>query len=145
MKLWEYFLYAKKTKITTLFNNSSPLVQCSAILENIRWTQAAYAVLCQPHLTVTSSTFLHFDFNENSVSVWCGWHRTAYAVYTSLLYLFFLFYSICFLFIYYIIKKHCYVYCVKLTETCYITCILLLFCWFWLLPLSSFVKKVSAI
>ncbi len=24
--------------------------------------------------------YLHFDLNENSVSVWCGWHRTAYAV-----------------------------------------------------------------
>ncbi len=30
-------------------NKLSPLVQHSAILENIRWTQAAYAVLCQPH------------------------------------------------------------------------------------------------
>ncbi len=36
----------------------------------------------------------------------------------------------------------CYVYCVKLTETCYYsTCISLLFCWFWLLPLSSFVSR----
>ncbi len=34
---------AKKTKTTTLFNNSSPLVQRSTI-ENIRWTQVAYAV-----------------------------------------------------------------------------------------------------
>ncbi len=40
MKRREYFLYAKKTKITTLFNNSS---QRSAILENIHWTKTAYA------------------------------------------------------------------------------------------------------
>ncbi len=47
MKLREYILYAKKTKITTLFNNLS-LRHHSAILENIHWTQTAYAVLCQP-------------------------------------------------------------------------------------------------
>ncbi len=29
---------------------------------------------------------------------------------------------------------------VKLTETCYSTCVSLLFCWFWLLLLSSFLK-----
>ncbi len=34
-------LYAKKTKIITLFNSSSPLCQHSAILENIRWTETA--------------------------------------------------------------------------------------------------------
>ncbi len=52
-------------------------------------------------------------------------------------------YSIRFLFIYYIIKKNLLrvVYCIKLTETCYSTCISLLFCWFWLLPLSSFVSR----
>ncbi len=54
MKLQEYFLYAKKTKITTLFNNLSPPSQRSAILESIRWTQTAYAVLCQPHHTDTN-------------------------------------------------------------------------------------------
>ncbi len=59
MKLREYFLYAKKTKITTLFNNSSPLRQRSAIFEKIRWTQTAYAVLCQPHHTDTSSSFIY--------------------------------------------------------------------------------------
>ncbi len=50
MKWREYFLYAKKI-ITTLFNNSSHLRHTSAILENIHWTQTAYAVLCQPHHT----------------------------------------------------------------------------------------------
>ncbi len=53
MKWREYFLYAKKIKITTLFNNSSHLRHTSAILENIRWTQTAYAVLYQPHHTDT--------------------------------------------------------------------------------------------
>ncbi len=53
MKWQEYFLYAKKIKITTLFYNSSHLRHSSAILENIRWTQTAYAVLCQPHHTDT--------------------------------------------------------------------------------------------
>ncbi len=43
----------------TLFNNSSHLCHRSAILENIRWTQTAYAVLCQPHHTDTSSTFIY--------------------------------------------------------------------------------------
>ncbi len=58
MKLSEYFLYAKKTKITTLFNNLSPLRLHSGILENIRWAQTEYAVLCQPHHMDTSSTFI---------------------------------------------------------------------------------------
>ncbi len=49
MKWQEYFLYAKKIKITTLFNYSSHLHHSSAILENIRWTQTEYAVLCQLH------------------------------------------------------------------------------------------------
>ncbi len=47
MKQREHFLCTKKTKTMTLFNNPSPLLQRSAILENIRWTQAVYAVLCQ--------------------------------------------------------------------------------------------------
>ncbi len=67
MKLREYFLYAKKKK-TTLFNNSSPLRQRSAILENIRWMQAAYAVLCQPCCMDTSSTFVYYLI----------WTKTAY-------------------------------------------------------------------
>ncbi len=39
-----------------------------------------------------------------------------------------------------LINKSCYVYCVRVTETCHSTCMLLLFCWFWLLLLSSFVS-----
>ncbi len=39
------------------------------------------------------------------------------------------------------LKTLCYVYCVRLTETCHSTCMLLLFCWFWLLLLSSFVSR----
>ncbi len=42
-------MYAKKTKITTLFNNSSPSHQRCTILESIRWMQTAYALLCQLH------------------------------------------------------------------------------------------------
>ncbi len=49
MKRREYSLYAKKIKITTLFNNLSPLRQRSVILENIPWTQTANAFLCQPY------------------------------------------------------------------------------------------------
>ncbi len=49
----------KENKTTTLFNNSSPLVQRSTILENIRWTQAAYALVCQPRHKDTSSTFVY--------------------------------------------------------------------------------------
>ncbi len=41
----------KENKNNDLFNNLSHLRHCSAILENIRWTQTAYAVLCQPHHT----------------------------------------------------------------------------------------------
>ncbi len=58
-KLREYFCMPKKTKIMTLFNNSSPPCHRSAILENIHWTQTAYAVLCQPHHTNTSTTFIY--------------------------------------------------------------------------------------
>ncbi len=32
-------------------------------------------------------------------------------------------------------------YCVRLTKTCHGTCMLLLFCWFWLLLLPSFVSR----
>ncbi len=47
---------------------------------------------------------------------------------------FFLFYPLVFL-----KKKN--LYCVRLTETCHNTCMLLLFCWFLLLLLSSFVSR----
>ncbi len=55
MQWREYFFCAKKTKIMTLFNNSLPdsVASHSAILENIRWTQIAYALLCQPHTEYT--------------------------------------------------------------------------------------------
>ncbi len=59
MKWREYFLYAKKIKIPTLFNNSSHPHHRSTILESIRLMQTAYALLCQPHLTDTSSTFVY--------------------------------------------------------------------------------------
>ncbi len=58
MKQREYILYAKKTKITTLFNNSSPSHQRCTILESIRWTQTAYVLLCQLH---------SFFLNNNTV------------------------------------------------------------------------------
>ncbi len=58
MKQREYILYAKKTKITTLFNNLSPSHQRCTILKSIRWMQTAYALLCQLH-----SVFL----NNNTV------------------------------------------------------------------------------
>ncbi len=28
----------------------------------------------------TRIRFLGFDLNENSISLWCGWHRTAYTI-----------------------------------------------------------------
>ncbi len=36
----------KENKTTNLFNNLSPLVQRSAILENIHWLHAEYALVC---------------------------------------------------------------------------------------------------
>ncbi len=52
-------LYAKKIKITTLFNKLSPLRYSSAFLENIRWTQTSYAVLCYlRHTDVLFSMFI---------------------------------------------------------------------------------------
>ncbi len=58
-KLREYFLYAKKTKITTLFNSSSPLRQHNAILDYILWTETAYSLLCQPHREDTSFMYIY--------------------------------------------------------------------------------------
>ncbi len=52
-------LYAKKTKVRILFNSLSPLRQRSTILENIRWMETVYALLCQPHHTDTSSTYIY--------------------------------------------------------------------------------------
>ncbi len=75
-KLWEYFLYTKKTKITTLFNNSSPPRHRSVIFEYP--PDANSIVLCQLSQTEKLSTFI--VLNENSISMWCGWHRTAYAI-----------------------------------------------------------------
>ncbi len=69
VSLITYFFCAKENK-KTLFNNLSPLLQRSAILENIRWTQVAYAVLCQPHHTDTSSMFVYALI----------WTKTAYPV-----------------------------------------------------------------
>ncbi len=43
----------------------------------------------------------------------------------------------------YRLKRHLALCCVKLTETCYSTRLLLLFCWFWLLLLSSFLSHVG--
>ncbi len=61
----------------------------------------------------------------------------------SILFLiYFLFYSFSFYYMYvYINKKQPNVYCVRLTETCHSTCLLLFFCWFWLLLLSLFVSR----
>ncbi len=79
-KQWEYFLYAKKTKISTLFNNSSPPRHCSAIFE---YPPDANSICCsvsaKPNGKIVN-IYLRFDLNENSISVWCGWHRTAYAI-----------------------------------------------------------------
>ncbi len=52
----------------TLFNNSSPSHHRSTILENIRWTQTAYAILCQLHHT---NTFYMFSYA-------LIWTKTAY-------------------------------------------------------------------
>ncbi len=50
-KLREYFVRKekKKRKNKQLYSNSSPPHHPTAILENIRWMQTAYALLCQPH------------------------------------------------------------------------------------------------
>ncbi len=65
-KLRDYFLCAKKTKIMTLFNNSSPY---SAILEMITY-------LCN---VCTRICCLHFDLNVNNVSAYIHclrmWYR----------------------------------------------------------------------
>ncbi len=49
----------RKTKVTTLFNNSSPPCHRSAILENIHWTQTVDAVLCKLHHTDTFPMFIY--------------------------------------------------------------------------------------
>ncbi len=72
-KLQEYFLYVKKTKIMTLFNNSSPPCHHSAILKSIHWTQTAYAVLCQLHHTDTLFSFI-------SKRMICSYQSNGYAV-----------------------------------------------------------------
>ncbi len=68
MKLWKYFLYAKKTKIATLFNSSSPLCQRSVILESIRWTETAYSSVSAAPCGYVFYVYLCFDWNENSAS-----------------------------------------------------------------------------
>ncbi len=35
-------------------------------------------LFCVSH--TTKIRFLRFDLNKNSVSVWCSWHKTAYAI-----------------------------------------------------------------
>ncbi len=44
------------------YKNTCQLCQGSDILESICWTQTVYAVLCQPHHTNTSSTFVFHTF-----------------------------------------------------------------------------------
>ncbi len=55
MKLWEYFLYAKKTKITTLFNDFFS----SVAVFNACSQQDHYACMCIPlHVNKAQSTWV---------------------------------------------------------------------------------------
>ncbi len=75
MKRRKHFL-RKANK--TLFNSSSPLIQRSAILENICWTQAAYALLCQPRHKDTSSMFVNALIWMKTEHPVCIIHYTPY-------------------------------------------------------------------
>ncbi len=71
MKLREYFLHAKKTKITTLFNNSSPpclLLVTVAPFWRISTGRKLRTLFCQLRHTDTSSTFIYALI----------WKKTAY-------------------------------------------------------------------
>ncbi len=59
MKRRENFFCAKKTKQRFHSTIKSPLLQCSAILENIHWMQAAYSLVCQPRHKDTTSTLVY--------------------------------------------------------------------------------------
>ncbi len=59
-KLREYAKYAYYIKYAKyLFCMQRKQRQRSTILENIRWTETAYALLCQPHCVDMSSTYIY--------------------------------------------------------------------------------------
>ncbi len=80
MKRREYFLHAKKIKITYLFNNLSPmsLLITVATFWRISTGRKRRTLFCQ--LRYVFYVYLPFDLNKNSTSLWCGGHRTAYIV-----------------------------------------------------------------
>ncbi len=67
-KLREYFLCVKKTKILTLFNNSSPPCHPIAPSWIVSHTKTTNAILCQQNHTRIRC--LCFDLNVNSISAY---------------------------------------------------------------------------
>ncbi len=73
MKLRDYFLCTKKTKITTLFNNSSP--QHHPIEHHF----GEYHVRKQRMQRMYVATLFTFrSKRKQRIRIWCYWHRTAY-------------------------------------------------------------------
>ncbi len=82
MKLWDYFSCTKKIKTMTLFNNLSPPRHPIVPFWRVSTERKQHMLFC--FSCATQIRFLHclcFDLNENNVSVWRSWHRTAYVVY----------------------------------------------------------------
>ncbi len=112
-----YLLYNYKkpsnTSLLILFLHSKKKVLYSTKV--VLWI----VIIWEPLLVLYSTKSWCFSGSSAVLHRFFGMTEGLYRVYT-----------ICFLFIYYIIKKttcYCYMYCVRLTETCYSPCISLLF------------------
>ncbi len=74
MKQQEYFLYAKKIKIITFYNNSSPLCLSSSAKHHFEYYPSnASSVRSFASASMQGCVFyvyLRFDFNKNSASIY---------------------------------------------------------------------------
>ncbi len=133
---------AKNTSLPSLFD---PLTLALSIL--IPFYLSVFFLFKKKHTHLTL-----YQLHIYSVTASCSWKTNNSCLFSILCTCFlkkkkkkkkkkrFLF-SIFNLLVFFKKKKPCYVYCVRLTEPSHSTCILLLFCWFWLLLLPSFVSR----
>ncbi len=95
MKRQEQFFAQIKQKQRLYSTIQSPLRQRSAILENIRWTQMAYAVLCQPQHKDTLFSFKSKHRNHIQACSWVQTHSFMQPIHYYTKWLFWVSWSCC--------------------------------------------------
>ncbi len=136
--IFQFLFLNKSVKMSTILCFSVNMGCCVYINEEKKWTWMILANGCN---ITKSETFKGvWILSVPTVYIYIYIYIRPLSLAWSILFLFYRFYF----YLLYNLKtnKPGYVYCVKQTETCHSTCIfaLLLFCWFWSLPLSSFIS-----